>query len=337
MCRSCFGICQNGNVSAVNASVTTTDNWSSWFELLLLLSRLVIVFFILFGNILVITTITKTKLFHSYNNFLLLNLSISDLMVGLGLVSETIYSLLAKEKQKLTIGALIIRIIIQTGIVSSLYTVLIISWERYRGITKPIRVRTEQKGLKLKLVLFFLWFLAVVGRLTDVVTSLLNSNNKNASNCVDGWNSTCLVADAIDHKKVCGLNNFGKFKYTSVLFIVISYALPMSIMCYSYIRTVCLLWSQKKNFATNTHQSLIKSRERITKLLGMVIVAFTFTSLPFYATFIAYSFLGNNVGEPILQVLLNLLFSGSCINPLLYWFHNRKFREVAKRMLRCKT
>ena len=108
-------------------------------------------------------------------------------------------------------------------------------------------------------------------------------------------------------------------------------------VCYLYIKTVCHLWSQKKNFATNTHQSLIKSRERITKLLGMVIVAFTFTSLPFYATFIAYSFLGNNVGEPILQVLLNLFFSGSCINPLLYWFHNRKFREVAKRMLRCKT
>ena len=82
-------------------------------------------------------------------------------------------------------GALIIRMIIQTRLLSSLYTVLFNFWKRYRGITKPIQVRIEQKGLKLKLVL--LSFLGVVGRLTDVITSLLNSNDKTSSTEMCQW------------------------------------------------------------------------------------------------------------------------------------------------------
>ena len=81
-----------------------------------------------------------------------------------------------------------------------------------------------------------------------------------------------------------------------------------------HTRTVCLLWSQKKNVASNTHQSLIKSRERITKLLGMVIVAFfTFTSLPYSGTNVVCPLLGKEKEiDKLLSVILeNLLVCGS--------------------------
>ena len=148
MCRSCFGICQSNNVSAANASVTTTDNWRNWLELLLYLSRLVIVFLILFGNILFITAITETKLFHSYGKFLHLSYSVSDLIVGLSLVSETVYSLLVTEIQTPAHGR-VNHSDDQTNwtCVVAIYTVLIISLERCRGNAKPIQVRTEPKGL----------------------------------------------------------------------------------------------------------------------------------------------------------------------------------------------
>ena len=85
-----------------------------------------------------IVVITKTMLFHSYCNFLLLNLAVSDLMVGIGWLSGAVLSLLLKEHPNLSQHISVT--ILSVELLSSLYTVVVVSWERYRGITKPIQV-----------------------------------------------------------------------------------------------------------------------------------------------------------------------------------------------------
>ena len=315
----------------MNASFTRTDQSTNLSEVMFsLVPRFVIVFLVLFGNILVIVVISKTMIFHSYCNFLLLNLCVSDLVVGIGWLSPTVLSLLLKENQKLREN--ISMKILSLGLLSSLCTVVVISWERYRGITKPIQVRTEQKTLRLKLVLSLIWFCAVVGSLANSWSyQMFSTTNKTLNESVKDWNQHSINNDK---NKTTGWKKI----HTSFLLTLLCF-LPMSILCYSYIRTVCLLWSQKKNVASNRHQSLIKSRERITKLLGIVIVAFTFTSLPYSGTIVVFSFLGKEeeTYKPLWEILGNLLVCGSFINPLLYWFHNRKFRQVAKRISRCKA
>ena len=156
---------------------------------------------------------------------------------------------------------------------------------------------------------------------------MFSSTNNSLNGSVNDWSLQSINNDKNDKTRT-GWENL----QTSIWLMLLCF-LPMSILCYSYIRTVCLLWSQKKNVASNTHRSLIKS-----KLLGMVIVVFTFTSLPYPGTVVVSYFLGKEeeIDKLLWEVLGNLLICGSFINPSLYWFHNRKFRQVTKRIFRCK-
>ena len=156
---------------------------------------------------------------------------------------------------------------------------------------------------------------------------MFSSTNNSLNGSVNDWSLQSINNDKNDKTRT-GWENL----QTSIWLTLLCF-LPMSILCYSYIRTVCLLWSQKKNVASNTHRSLIKS-----KLLGKVIVVFTFTSLPYPGTVVVSYFLGKEeeIDKLLWEVLGNLLICGSFINPSLYWFHNRKFRQVTKRIFRCK-
>ena len=277
--------------------------------LLVFFIGIILVLWNIVGNFTVILVIAKTKAFHTYCNFLLLNLSVSDLLVGLSSMSIVTVAIAQKDSENEELVEVLlsyVKVPLFAGFVVSSYTITLISFQRYKGITKPFKARTQEKGLKLMITILFMWTMAIFVQIKEIKSFFKDDNKGNVE----------IVRN--------------------VFIFTFCYIFPASILVYTYLRTVYLLWWKTMDHDTN--QTLLKSRRRITKLLGMVLLVFNLTNIPLLGTHLACAVLHSKADEKsLLYRFLYLLYvSGSSINPVLYWFHSRQFRNAAKRIMQCK-
>ena len=141
-------------------------------------------------------------------------------MVGIGWLSPTVLPLLLKENPKLS--EYITMTTISMKLLSLLYTVVVISWERYRGISKPIQIRSEHKNLRLKLVLSLTWFFAVVGSLANSWShQIFSTANKINNGSLNDWSLYSINNDK--NNKTTEWENFR----TSIMLLLLC-SLPIS-------------------------------------------------------------------------------------------------------------
>lgn len=135
--------------------------------------------------------------------------------------------------------------------------------------------------------------------------------------------------------------------YFLIAIFLTCYTIPLTCIsiCYALIGyRVC----NRHTFVKECHSSsdvVNKSKVKVVKMLVVVVVMFAFSWLPLYVVNLRLYFGGPLVaGSQEFHVLVTVLIpviqwsglANSCVNPIIYCFFSRKFREGFRYMIVCR-
>ncbi|XP_072025015.1 somatostatin receptor type 4-like [Amphiura filiformis] len=291
-------------------------NWKSYTQIVMAIIGIV-------GNSLVICVYLRKLRFHIATNTLILNLAVADLLgsifiiplpkvtqIGEGPFSE-IYCSLAWSG-----------VLLWIAIVASIYTLTMLSVERYLAVIYPIKYRLLFVGARPKIVIISIWILSAFVNL--YITFVAKNSN---GICIVKWPNPAFQAI------------FGVFLFLAEFFI------PMLIMLVSHVRTIFSLRTQAETIlrsgsARNSpSMALLRTRRKVIETLFVVVVTFIICWLPDQLAYMLY-----NIGvleteylsTHLYEFFVLLAFLNSCVNPIIYTFKNKEFRHSLKVLLRVR-
>ncbi|EEC08218.1 tachykinin receptor, putative [Ixodes scapularis] len=125
----------------------------------------------------------------------------------------------------------------------------------------------------------------------------------------------------------------------NVVFLVLTYVVPVTTMIATYTRMSMILWGSRfiGEFTQHQHKAL-QSKRKVVKMLSTVVTLFTVSWLPYHLYFL-YVFHHPNVAyvDSIQHVYLAmywLAMSHAMYNPMVYYLMNRRFRHYFRMFLR---
>ncbi|KFB37654.1 AGAP001592-PB-like protein [Anopheles sinensis] len=126
----------------------------------------------------------------------------------------------------------------------------------------------------------------------------------------------------------------------NIVFMFLTYFLPIGSMTYTYARVGLELWGSKSiGECTQRQLDNIKSKRRVVKMMMIVVIIFAVCWLPFQIYFIITSCYPELTKKPYIQeVYLGiywLAMSNSMYNPIIYCWMNSRFRRGFQQFFRC--
>ena len=284
---------------------------------------------IITGNALTIAAVIRTrKLRQSPTNIFVLSLAIADEMVGLLLALFLIMPFLVKTETALRVSVCLARAPYYSTITTSTWTLFAIAVDRYLAIVHPLSYKRRMTITRARIISCLIWLCQII--------------------IIGG--TTCYYGNVAPIERVAtgdmrDLIPDDAFNWA----IVIQVYLPIigNIILYSCI--FVSIWKRKKVSTTtsvNTIDGGNSSRKlnhekmmmAVTKMMCVVLGYLIFAWTPYLSLIYLYS---HEDTYPLWYVYTVdsskvLLFSNSAINPIIYSWFNRDFKEAYNRVLRCQ-
>lgn len=256
-----------------------------------------------FGNLLVIVAVYKDPFreLRTTSNYLLVNLAVADLIMGL--VIGPIWALQYWVKENRSNYSIAANVILVLTIEASCLTVLFLTVERYIVLERPLRRETLSNGVAVKIYIFIIWLTA------SLVSSLI----------IPFWEQRA---------------------YTLFLFAGIGFFLLLVMLC-MYIRMFIIIRKFNKALLTQGVRTALiqpdqayitahKREQQVAKAIFLFFGTFALCWLPSVITeTIKYS---HPISEHICRGVLFLGLLNSSLNPILYTFRMPSFRRAIQSM-----
>ncbi|XP_031568756.1 trissin receptor-like [Actinia tenebrosa] len=273
----------------------------------------------LIGNTFVILIILTNKSMKSPMNYLLVNLAVSDIMVGTFFSLQYIFGdkfnlpdLLAGTMMcKLFTGGNFAWV----GAVGSSVSLVAACFERYFAVVHPFSMKLKLTFEKVKKIVMFTWIFALVMNIPSFITT---DYDLELGRCEEIWPA--------EHTWLA--------KAYSTVWTLLEGITPTTIMFVLYTRVIYDLWF-KQNQVQGAQRAILKSRKRVTKMLVIISVIYAVCWLPDCIMYtlhhygIHYSYVNS------LCTMLLIMFN-SAINPFIYSLQSEKFRRHLKALVSCK-
>ncbi|XP_013781323.1 cholecystokinin receptor type A-like [Limulus polyphemus] len=327
------------------------------------------------GNVMVITILLHNKRMRTVTNTFLLNLAISDLLLGVFCMPFTLVGSLLRN---FIFGDVMCRLIPYLQAVSvsvSVWTLVFISLERYFAICRPLMSRQWQTISHAYKMIIFVWGGSLVTMFPIAFLSqLIHTNTPGKYKCREVWPTTGTER---------GFNFF-----LDVLLLVVP-VVVMSVTYFCIIRelqpgTTSVLsfehrnnrinvtstenlalatsdeqWRKRpiyrrtpesvtNNIQTAAHPLIVRgnteknrvSKRRVIRMLFVLVVEFVVCWTPLYIvnTWVLYDqqeFYAR-VGPTGISVIQLMAYCSSCCNPITYCFMYSKFRKAFLTMFGCR-
>ena len=211
----------------------------------------------------------------------------------------------------------------------SIFTLTVISMERYAAVCKPLSTYSHSTPKRAKLTLCAGCLLCIL---------LLTAN-------IYGVKYTGESKTTPTHGAHCvyQLSKFGDgniFRSFSVVIANVMFLLPPLLMIFCIIKTKKALMRQANAIKMNGSNQIaalrhVKRREKTLTTVILVLVSFFLSCAPFQVLQQVYLFGRLTWRSDIAQLFIALVFSSCCINPFIYGFRSTPFRKEMKAML-CK-
>ncbi|CAG9089347.1 unnamed protein product [Plutella xylostella] len=264
------------------------------------------------GNTLTILAVTLSRRLSSLvSNQFVLNLAVSDLMVGLTLPYHMIFYL-DEDFGKIKYSCLMRFILIVLACLASIYNIIAIAVDRYVAIVHPLHYSRY---------------------MTKVITRLLMSTTWSVAMCISlipiFWNNW--------HEGIaCEMNMVIPKDYTTSI-LAPMFSLIWMVMFILYWRiwreATCHARRMRANTCCPTGANDWKSIQVVLLVLG----SFSLCWMPFVVVACAQTFPVFHLHSPIAYRLTSsLAMCNSGINPLIYAWKNAGFRAAFGKLLRCK-
>ncbi|XP_043836202.1 neuropeptide FF receptor 1 [Dromiciops gliroides] len=281
----------------------------------------------LVGNSLVCFIVVKNRQMRTVTNMFILNLAVSDLLVGIFCMPTTLVDNLITGWPFDNITCKISGLVQGMSVSASVFTLVAIAVERFRCIVHPFRQKlTPRKAL---VTITIIWVLALTimcpSAITLTVTQeehhfMVDAQNRSYPlfSCWEAWPEK-------DMRKI----------YTTVLFSHI-YVAPLLLLLIMYTRIAFKLFKSRDPHADEAaveRQHVSRRKAKVVHMLIIVALFFTLSWLPLWCLLLLtdYGHLSEQqlhlVSVYIFPFAHWLAFFNSSANPIIYGYFNRNFRR----------
>ena len=273
------------------------------------------------GNLMVVFVVWHMPQLHTNTYYLIVNLSISDLLLIAVAMPSLVWATLGLDFplpggafghfvcKTLTFATFAL-------IAASVLTMAVIALDRYFAIVLPLK--RVIRGAVFRGLLTAVWLVAFLTSSPFLLTMRLAELPSGTLHCEEDWGPLTEGAEL----------------YTIILFVII-FAIPFAAMAGLYTFICYYLWFRKVPgipSSNNQRKATISSR-KATKMLITVLVVFLFCYLPLQVASLLIYFQGVDLSLNGYFACHVLLFTNGAINPMLYAIYNERFRIGFKAVL----
>lgn len=288
---------------------------------------IVIIMFSLAGNSIVIHLVrTRSDVRQNPFNWLLANTAVADVLDVLTASSFTMSFFIAGNRWiPGIVGALLCKLIpfiLKISISVAVWTLTVIAVDRFLAIV-CIRRRPMSSRAVVRSV-FCLWLCFSVIFCGQLYTSKTRETEDGTVECIEDWHDFPNISHIL-------------FRAELVFKLVITYAIPLTIMTILYSLIACFLWRHKPPGHVNqqAYAKQAKKRRAVIKMLLAAVSVFTICWLPVHVGHMMSVF-HTNAYEDI-PIVFRLFFfwlahANAAIHPWLFIVFSEKLRVETKLM-----
>ncbi|XP_007945565.1 trace amine-associated receptor 7a-like [Orycteropus afer afer] len=282
------------------------------------------------GNLLVMISILHFKQLHSPANFLIASLACADFLVGMTVMP---FSTVRSVESCWYFGETYCKFhscFEGSFCYASIYHLCFISVDRYIAVTDPLIYPTRFTASVSGICIVFSWLLSIIYSFSLLCSGVHETGLEelvSALSCVGG----CQIA----------INSNWVF-VNFVLFFI-----PMLVMIIVYAKIFLIVKQQARKIesmsneaekSSDSYKDRVAKRERkAAKTLGIAVIAFLISWLPYFIDTIIDAFLGFITPTYIYEILVWFAYYNSAMNPLIYAFFYPWFRKAIKLIITGKV
>ncbi|XP_070543235.1 somatostatin receptor type 2-like [Ptychodera flava] len=270
------------------------------------------------GNLLVVLVITRYSNMKTLANVYILNLALADCLFMLTIPFVS-YEFL---KHEWIFGHAMCKIVLSVDGMNQFTGVFLLtamSLDRYLAFVHPIKSLSFRILRNTRIVCVLMW------TLSGLV-------------CLPLWMYTSTVPLGPGSVRCTITWSADLYKAFVVYAFVLGYALPLTIIAVCYVSIFRLILTNKQPGENGGGK---KNSKRVAILIISAVIVFAICWLPFYSNQLHYTFfaqpgsisLAGNIAH-IVGVCMG--YGNSAINPIIYSFVGRNFKQNIKRLLLCK-
>ena len=354
----------DGMADGMNGTVPDGDPESVAVKVLRAIPMLMIMLGAILGNILVITSVLKFRRLRAKANAFICSLAFADLLVALFVMPFNFSQELLK---KWVFGEILCDIYNSNDVLFSTASLLhlgAISIDRYIAILDPFHYEEKVTRLTIGIMLSIVWGLsAMISYIPITVTQVYIKDGRAHAHACDPTSGQCLCEFVVNplYAVISSMVSF----WVPAIIMIFAYVKifkaarrqEKQIHALQQTARASLSMDNISNTSGNnlhsSHQSInnggsgihtdlrserrrIKREHKAAKTLGVIMGGFMICWLPFFLWYLVSNICGDScpIYDMVVSVLFWIGYFNSALNPIIYAYFNREFRNAFKKILR---
>ncbi|XP_042251501.1 adenosine A2a receptor b [Thunnus maccoyii] len=291
------------------------------------------------GNILVCWAVCRNSNLQSITNFFVVSLAVADIAVGLLAIPFAIA--ISIGFCACFHGCLFMACFLLVLTQSSIFNLLAVAVDRYIAIKNPLRYNSLVTVQRAKGIIALCWVLSVGIGLTPMLgwNNSLNSTNCSNSNssCSEGM-TECLFESVVRLDYMVYFNFFGCVLVPLMVMLVI-YAHIFMVARHQLrlmgIKVAHIPAPQEITSPASSSRTTLQKEVHAAKSLAIIVGFFALCWLPVHIIN-CFNYLRQNCDRPhpwVMNTAIILSHANSVVNPFIYAYRIREFRQTFRRIL----
>ncbi|XP_068691218.1 neuropeptide FF receptor 2-like [Montipora foliosa] len=279
-------------------------------------------------NVAICVVMLRGKRFKKNNsNFFILHLSVTELVIRLLIFPVVMYSLITTSEMGILQCKLLT--LLTTSFGSAIFvSLLAIAFDRYQNIANPMMtLKSRRKPVQ---TIFLVWLYAVIVSVPTVIgvksipiQDIPEGNGMVCETC--RWNICDIPQDTLG-------------RFSTVWYFAFAYFAPLVIILTFYTKVAIVLYHRDTN--GTLHKVAARSKYKAMRMLVITVAGYVFSFGPDVLLDIMRSFgvfdgASFGVVSTFTVTAELLVYTSSLLNPLIFAYYNRAFRNELQRFL-CK-
>ncbi|XP_052101986.1 octopamine receptor beta-2R-like [Mytilus californianus] len=334
------------NDNATNNSFVVNETTGTSLDVFLLVLKSTVMTLIMCtavaGNLLVIGSVVKFERLRSrVTNYFIVSLAFADILVAVLVMP---FNASMEISEKWIFGSFMCDVFNSNDVLfstSSILHICCISMDRYIAIMKPLKYERKMTKFRALSMIAVTWIASLLISYIPI-HSQLYTTHKNALVLKNNPNACTFVVNRL----------------YAIISSSVSFWIPCTIMVFVYIRIFIEARKQEKHIrsasvCSNKSNALypnrssrdisdrktMKREHKAAKTLGIIMGVFILCFFPFFSWYLITSMCKDLCPYPPIlgKILFWIGYSNSCLNPIIYAYYNREFRQAFKRLLKMKS